>query len=138
MFISIRNNEAIKKSDCEQTFKKAFLAMRAKPELFYTFCIETEETVQGFPDVMAVNRVEKTVYFMEFKYTKTGKIKFQPTQPAFYRKHADLPIDIVAYDAMEQKVHFFPVSYLFDKNSAYYMDDKNNVDLRKAYKVIGG
>ena len=70
----------------EQAFKMAYLKAIAKPE-FYLFCIETEETEQGFPDVMEIEKKTGKADFMEFKFTKNGKIKFQSTQPAFYKNH---------------------------------------------------
>ena len=41
---------------------------------FTKFCIETEETVKGFPDVMFIDNDTKKTWFAEFKFTKTGKI----------------------------------------------------------------
>lgn len=119
----------------EQEFKMLFLKSEKDRKDFFTFCIETEETVKGFPDVLCINKETGVASFEEFKYTKTGKIKFQPTQPAFYKKYNDLPIIIVAYDAKTDKVHTFMTYELFDRNSPYYMNEKAEVDLNKAEVV---
>ena len=116
----------------EQSFKMLFLKHIPNKEAFNHFCIETEETVKGFPDVLSIHKETDKVSFEEFKYTKTGKIKFQPTQPAFYKKYFTLPIIIVAYNAKTDKVHTFMTNELFDKNSPYYMNEKAEVDLNKA------
>jgi hypothetical protein len=96
------------------------------------FCIETEETVKGFPDAIQIAKRDRTCTFYEFKYTKTGKIKFQPTQPAFYKAHPDLKIRVVAYNAKTNCLHHFETSLLFNKDSRYCMNEKAEVDLNKA------
>ena len=123
--------------DCqnEQQFKMKWLKINELSR-FTKFCIETEETVKGFPDVMFIDNDTKQTWFAEFKFTKTGKIKFQPTQPAFYKKYNDLPINIIAYNAKMDKVHTFMTYELFDKNSPYYMNERAEVDLCRAEKLI--
>ena len=120
----------------EQEFKMLFIKSASNKKDFHMFCIETEETVKGFPDVLYIKKSDAQASFEEFKYTKTGKIKFQPTQPAFYKKYNDLPITIVAYDAKTDKVHTFMAYELFDRNSPYYMNEKAEVDLNKAEVVL--
>lgn len=119
----------------EQEFKMLFIKSAKNQKDFYTFCIETEETVKGFPDVLCIHKETGVASFEEFKYTKTGKIKFQPTQPAFYKKYNDLPIVIVAYNAKTAKVHWIGIRELFDKSSPYYMNEKAEVDLCRAEKL---
>lgn len=119
----------------EQEFKMLFIKSAPNKNQFYNFCIETEETVKGFPDVLCIHKETDLASFEEFKYTKTGKIKFQPTQPAFYKKYNDLPITIVAYDAKTDKVHTFMTYELFDRNSPYCMNEKAEVDLCKSREV---
>lgn len=119
----------------EQEFKMLFLKSATNKNQFYTFCIETEETVKGFPDVLCIEKTTDKVSFEEFKYTKTGKIKFQPTQPAFYKKYFTLPVIVIAYNAKTDKVHTFMTNKLFDKNSPYYMNEKVEVDLCKAEQL---
>lgn len=119
----------------EQEFKMLFLKSATNRNRFYAFCVETEETVKGFPDVICVEKTTDKVSFEEFKYTKTGKIKFQPTQPAFYKKYFTLPIIVVAYNVKTDKVHTFMTNKLFDKNSPYYMNEKAEVDLCKAEQL---
>ena len=115
----------------EQQFKMKWLKAHELSKIV-PFCIETEETVKGFPDVLCIDKVTKQVHFLEFKFTKSGKIKFQPTQPAFYKKHYYLPIKIVAYNAKTLTVHYIMKEDLFQESSAYKMNEKAEVDLRKA------
>lgn len=118
----------------EQEFKMLFLKNIANKDDFQYFCIETEETVKGFPDVLGIHKGTNLAQFAEFKYTKTGKIKFQPTQPAFYKKYTNLVINVIAYNAKTAKVHWFLTDELFMKASLYYMNEKAEVDLCKAEK----
>ncbi|GHT59524.1 hypothetical protein FACS1894109_15610 [Spirochaetia bacterium] len=61
------------------------------------FKIETEETEPGFPDVLML--ANKTYDMYEFKVSDSkGIIKFQKTQPLFYKRHSDLNIEILAWD----------------------------------------
>jgi hypothetical protein len=113
----------------EQSFKMAYLKL--KPKDLTCLCIETEETIKGFPDVMIVDGWN-TVSFEEYKYTKTGVIKFQSTQPAFYKKHKKFVIFVVAYNAKSKKVHYFPVEELFTEGSPYKLSNLATVDLNKA------
>lgn len=116
----------------EQEFKMKFIKNASNKDNFHAFCIETEETVKGFPDVMCIRKDNNEVSFEEFKFTKTGKIKFQPTQPSFYKKYVSLFILIVAYNAKTDTVHTFSPALLFDKESPYCMNEKAEVDLCKA------
>lgn len=116
----------------EQEFKMLFIKSAPNKKDFYVFCIETEETVKGFPDVLCIHKETDLASFEEFKYTKTGKIKFQPTQPAFYKKYGTMPIIIIAYNAKTDKVHTFMTNELFMKASPYYMNERAEVDLNKA------
>ena len=114
----------------EQSFKMYVLRNRK----VLSFPIETESTVLGFPDVMVVHE-EGKVTFEEYKYSKTGKIKFQPTQPAFYKKYGGLlHIEIVAFNAKSGHIHVFSVRELFNETSPYCMDENAMVDLRRAEK----
>lgn len=115
----------------EQQFKKLYIKEWSKGAYKY-FCIETEETIKGFPDVLCINKITQNASFIEFKFTQTGKIKFQPTQPAFYRSNMDLNISVAAYNYMTDKVHIFKVKELFKDGSPYQINDKAEVDLRRA------
>ena len=119
----------------EQSFKMAYIKL--KPKDLTCMCIETEETVKGFPDVMIVDGWN-TVCFEEYKYTKSGIIKFQNTQPAFYKKHKKFVIFIVAFNAKSGKVHYFPVEDLFKEDSPYKLSNIATVDLNKAEKILEG
>ena len=127
----------------EQAFKYEWIK-RHKGDYLKLFCIETEETVKGFPDVLGIretvvmdkelNVVAKvqTPCFMEFKLAKRGRIKFQPTQPAFYKAHKELDISVVSLAEYYGKYYIvgFPVSALFEKNGAFELNEMNEVDLR--------
>ena len=135
----------MKYEDCktEQAFKMLWIKDHKKDYL-KLFCIETEETVKGFPDVLGIrgtnvmdkefNFVAKvqTPCFFEFKFAKRGRIKFQPTQPAFYKAHKELDISVVSLAEYEGKYYVvdFPVSALFENNGAFELDGTNEVDLR--------
>lgn len=129
MILSVRLDYT--KCKNEQQFKMLYIKEWNKGESTY-FCIETEETIKGFPDVLSINKKTQTAFFQEFKYTQNGKIKFQPTQPSFYKAHADLNIAVVAYNWLTDKVHIFSVKELFKNGSPYQMNDKAEVDLRRA------
>lgn len=113
----------------EQDFKMAWFKKFKK---YYAdmFCIETEETVGGFPDVMAIGYNQKA-HFFEFKFTKTGKIKFQPTQPAFYKQHNTMDITVVALWVKDDKAvpYQFDSHELFIKDSPFEMNEKGEVNL---------
>ena len=123
--------------DCqnEQQFKMKWLKLNELPNIL-SLCIETEETVKGFPDVLSIDKETKKTYFFEFKFTKRGKIRFQPTQPAFYKKYAYLSIWIIAYNAHTRTVHIIPKEALFQENSDYKMNEKAEVDLSKAERLL--
>lgn len=138
MNISTEGLRKLDFSDCkdEQQFKMKYIREVLKPQFERVFCIETEETVRGFPDVMCLegNTVHSCLahaFFLEFKYSNAqGKIKFQPTQPAFYKAHNEvMNIMIVAYNKKTNKVHEFWASCLFDKNNHYHMNEKAEVQL---------
>lgn len=116
----------------EQDFKMAWFK-RFKRYYADMFCIETEETVGGFPDVMALG-YNQQAHFFEFKFTKTGKIKFQPTQPAFYKAHDTMDITVLALwnDGVSVRVFQFSVKKIFEKGSHFEMNERGEVDLRSA------
>lgn len=123
-------------SNCqnEQQFKMKYINAILKPQFEKVFCIETEETVKGFPDVMCLagrKKLQPVAFFFEFKYSNAqGKIKFQPTQPAFYKANNDvMHIIIVAYNKKTNIVHEFTASCLFNEGSPYYMNEKAEVQL---------
>lgn len=135
------NTEDLRKpdfSDCkdEQQFKMKYIREILKPQCSRVFCIETEETVKGFPDVMClvgskIPSIMTRTLFLEFKYSNAqGKIKFQPTQPSFYRANDEvMHIMVVAYNKKTNKVHAFNASSLFDKDSPFCMNEKAEVQL---------
>lgn len=124
----------------EQSFKMKYIKvyMKLNQDFQRIFCIETEETVKGFPDVMEIiiqPLKTNTVNFYEFKFSdKNGKIKFQPTQPSFYRHNSALNIEVVAYNQKTEKIHIFKTESLFDIESPYRMNEKAEVNLCLAEK----
>lgn len=115
----------------EQEFKMFFLRKNSIDYDSY-FCIETEETCVGFPDVMVLWKDSEIPTFYEFKYAKKdGTIKFQKTQPSFMRKNGKkMRIRIVAYDAEEGKVYNIPSDYLFGESAQRSVEPDGTFDLR--------
>lgn len=143
---SVNNDYAI--CNNEQHFKKLYCAseIKRKNDMQKIFYIETEETTAGFPDVMETVTISAGSYtqafFYEFKFSsKNGVIKFQPTQPAFYKKNSELNIKVVAYNNQSKRVHVFSTNELFDKESPYYIKKQNGVyariDLTLVEKELG-
>lgn len=127
----------------EQEFKKLYVTK----ELYKRnsgqkiFCIETEETVAGFPDVMELVTISAgsctQAFFYEFKISDlSGSIKFQPTQPAFYKHNSELPIKVVAYNRFSKRVHVFSTNEISNKDSPYYTTN-GRVGLTGVEKEIG-
>ena len=122
MYIKCRN---------EQQFKNLYVKKEIETDGLYAFCVESESTVLGFPDVMTVDYKDgHKAKFYEFKYSnKNGMIKFQPTQPAFYRQHLGLDIMISAYNCKTNTVHLFSSFDLFDPLSPYCLNEKAEINL---------
>lgn len=132
----------------EQDFKKLYCVYeikgsdehRIKGEVKQKiFCIETEETIAGFPDVMELisYREHSVAKFYEFKISdKSGNIKFQPTQPAFFKSNSELYIRVVAYNRASKRVHRFSPSEIFDKESPYYTTT-GRINLSSVEKEVG-
>ena len=118
----------------EQKFKMKYIKTILQTQCDEVFCIETEETVKGFPDVMCLMGREEAcpvAFFYEFKFSNAqGKIKFQPSQPAFYKAHnSNMKIMVVAYNRRTNRVSEFTASCLFNKNSPYHLNEKAEVNL---------
>jgi len=98
----------------EDSFKAAVLKewRKAAPQ-FARFEIENEEKEPGMPDVLSISS-ELPAFFTEFKISDNkGVIEFQPTQPLFYKRNADLHIDILAWDTPRKRViHITPFEVL--------------------------
>ncbi len=123
--------EAYAKCRTEQDFKMLYLKNNANQK-YHSFCIETEETVKGFPDVISINKFDLTCTMYEFKFTKTGRIKFQPTQPAFYKAHPELLIRVIAYNLKTKMLHDFGALEVFNPMSNYFMNELAEVSLCQA------
>ena len=121
----------MKYSQCktEQQFKMEWIR-RHKKEYVAVFPIETEETVKGFPDVLAIhaiNNAEQIPYFLEFKKARNGVVEFQPTQPAFYKANPNLFIYMIALVEYESKLYIvsLPANIVMDN-----LKGKTRLDLR--------
>ena len=128
----------------EQEFKKLYTISRLRQREAVTakqklFCIETEETVAGFPDVMELTTFcgKTTARFFEFKISDArGNIKFQPTQPSFFKQNYELDIKVIAYNRVSRRVHLFSTDEIFDKDSPYYTTT-GRINLTSVEKEIG-
>ena len=98
----------MKYSECrtEQAFKMEWIR-RNKKSFTDVFCIETEETVKGFPDVLTLKE-NGLAQFVEFKKARNGWIEFQSTQPAFYKAHPKMLISVISL--VENKGKFYVVA----------------------------
>ena len=123
----------MKYSQCktEQQFKMEWIR-RNRNRYLAVFPIETEETVKGFPDVLAIHRYNnynlQTPYFLEFKRARNGVVEFQPTQPAFYKANPELLIYMLALVEYEAKMYVvsLPASIVMDS-----LKGKTRLDLRR-------
>ena len=144
MYVIGNVSEDFVKCEDEQAFKKLYCAKYLRYSSTGTtqkiFCIETEETVAGFPDVMELMTSKEgvtTVQFYEFKASdRYGNIEFQKTQPPFYRSNKELDIRVIAYNRKSQRVHMFEANEIFDKNSPYYTTNRR-INLTTAEKELG-
>lgn len=114
----------------EKEFKRYMIeTMKGTKSYLGIFEIETEETVLGFPDVLAITNENRAVLY-EFKYSnKQGVIKFQPTQPSFYKENKKLDIEIIAFDTRCNSYHLILASELFMENGMYKISDNGKVKL---------
>lgn len=130
----------------EQAFKKLYCSLRLRHKELKNqknqkiFCIETEETVAGFPDVMELftsSSCAMAVHFYEFKASdRYGNIEFQPTQPAFYKSNEDLKVRVIAYNRKSHRVHTFSASEIFNKDSPYHTTNRR-INLTAVEKEVG-
>ena len=68
-----------------------------------------------------------TFDFFEFKVSDSrGVIKFQKTQPAFYKRNPNLRVTIVVLDNRDGSVIMFPAAALFSEDSSFKL---NNIKL---------
>lgn len=139
MYIISNVSDDFVKCRDEQAFKRLYCNLRLRQKECKNqkiFCIETEETVAGFPDVMEL-LIDSTIraHFYEFKFSdRRGDIKFQPTQPAFYKKNPEMEICVIAYNCVSKRVHLFRTNEIFDKESPYYTNNAR-INLCKAEEV---
>ena len=145
MYIISNVSDAYAHCKNEQEFKKLYCVAELKRQnsMQKIFNIETEETVAGFPDVMELWTANlqagscTQALFYEFKISDlSGSIKFQPTQPAFYKQNSELPIKVVAYNRFSKRVHVFSTNEIFDKDSPYYTTNRR-IGLASVERMVG-
>lgn len=133
----------------EEAFKQLYICKNAEERVTF-FCIETEATIVGFPDVIKIRtpdlygeRIKPGMFslnncdFLEFKISnKKGIIKFKPTQPAFYKKNEKINTHVVAFNRVSNMVHIFPTETTFIKESCYYSNLQNEINLCKVEEAF--
>lgn len=80
----------------EADFKRDFMEELRKAG-GTSFCIESEETEPGFPDVLEIKGGKAVLYEMKLA-NKKGIFKMQKTQPRFYKTYPNLKIYVVIWD----------------------------------------
>lgn len=93
----------------EQEFKKDFIKKMIERDYAGVryFCIETEETEPGFPDVMRLD-FKNVADFYEMKITDSKNcFELQRSQPLFYMNNPDLVIHVVVWSTVENRPHIF-------------------------------
>ena len=107
--LKIIKNEKYSACRNELEFKKKNLKDWFSNKKFFSFCIETAQTIWGFPDVLVFDREQEKTYYIEYKFTNTGIIKFQPTQIAFFKKYKGLGVICISYNKKNKNVYVFDV-----------------------------
>jgi hypothetical protein len=89
----------------EERFKQDAIKLWDRTEARATsFCIESPGTASGFPDVLQLTDYGAYRLY-EFKVSNAkGAIKFERTQPLFYRKHQGLQVTILAWDVPRKRM----------------------------------
>jgi hypothetical protein len=74
---------------------------------WHYFCVESPDTMRGFPDVLAISdRGRYQLYELKVSDNK-GFIKFERTQPLFYKKHGGLHALVVAWNVPFREAVYF-------------------------------
>jgi hypothetical protein len=91
----------------EARFKKDLIKRwEARNDGWHYFCVESPDTMRGFPDVLAISdRGRYQLYELKVSDNK-GFIKFERTQPLFYKKHDGVHALVVAWDVPLKQVVF--------------------------------
>jgi hypothetical protein len=121
----------------EAKFKAAIIKLWKSEGIFdEIFCIETEETEPGFPDVMVKLNDQEVYKFFEFKVSDAkGLIEFTKNQPRFYLFHRGMDIQVLAldnrvpFDKDSRSMVMFPVSKIFEKGGQFELSDRRQVQL---------
>jgi hypothetical protein len=117
----------------ENVFKRDWIHRNTESGKGRYFCIETEETVGGFPDVLAVFSSGNTSFlqlcaFFEFKVSDaSGMVRFRRSQLAFMKRNSDLAISTVAW--------VVPLGFAVQLTSAEVVKQRScNINLVKLYR----
>jgi Holliday junction resolvase len=104
----------------EKQFKAAVIAWyKSRPEIDYVFEIENEEKEPGMPDLLVTSGSEYSMVEVKFS-SKSSTIKFQKSQPLFYRRHPYLNVVIIAWDSQRNcAVQIEPAEILETKALRY-------------------
>lgn len=89
----------------EKEFSR-WLVAQLRKHFNTVFSIETEETVKGFPDIMIMPTLNKTV-FMELK-VGLKDIQLQHTQLAFAKRHKEMSIGLCIFNQDTGSIYFLP------------------------------
>jgi hypothetical protein len=105
----------------EARFKRDVLKMwEARLDGWRYFCIESPDTAAGFPDVLAANDRGKYELY-EFKVSDDkGVLKFEKTQPLFYKQHSGLRMMVVAWDVPKQSLAFVSTDHVVAAKSLWF------------------
>jgi hypothetical protein len=105
----------------EERFKQdSIRAWESRRNGWSYFCIESPGTADGFPDVLALSNSGAHMLW-EFKVSDArGVVRFERTQPSFYRKHQDLNIWALAWSVPSQRAIFIPARDIVAAKSLRY------------------
>lgn len=120
----------------EERFKQdALRAWRNLRDGWSYFCIESPGTADGFPDVLAVSDRGRYQLF-EFKVSDSeGCVRFQKTQPLFYKKNAGLTMFILAWDVTRQRaVYVTPDAVVAEKSLRFKLPESRGFQARRSKK----
>jgi hypothetical protein len=85
-----------------------------------SFCIESPGTAPGFPDVIHLTNYGAYRLY-EFKVSNARSvIKFEKTQPLFYRKHPYLNVTILAWDVPRKRMVAIGQAVIVNNKSLRY------------------
>ena len=78
-------------------------ASKASVSFFFWKGENEEKEEPGFPDLLCVDSTTSRYVLRNQNSWKGGVFKFEPTQPRFYKLHPMLRIQVVVWDAQEER-----------------------------------